>query len=167
MIDADVLENTPRALSITHAYTQGNPEGVPWPSITCRSKGPTRADIEQLPVAHAHIQWNPEWVTWPLVTSGSPAVMRNDTFCTTTLVRKKRGKKPGMRRICFRSLPVRAASSGHVTSGSSTSLHLLNCGFVRYDILLIFLRMVYVIWSPRLISHRLVSELMIVGPFQI
>jgi hypothetical protein len=29
--------------------------------------------------------------------------MRNDTFCTTTLVRKKRGEKPGMR---TRSLPV-------------------------------------------------------------
>jgi hypothetical protein len=34
MIDADVLENTSRALRITHARTQGNPEGFTGPLVT-------------------------------------------------------------------------------------------------------------------------------------
>jgi hypothetical protein len=51
----------------------------------------------QLPVVHARTQ-------------GS----RVPTFCTTTLVRKKRGGNLVMRRTYFQSLPVR---TGHVTSG--------------------------------------------------
>ena len=60
-------------------------------------------------------------------------VMSNDTFCTTTLVRKKHAKKSGKRRTYFRSLPV-WVSAGHVTSGSSTtSLYhkcCLNCAHI-------------------------------------
>ena len=47
----------------------------------------------------------------------SISVMRNGTFCTTTIVRKKRGNRLRMRTP---SLTVRAAS-GHVTSGDVTS----------------------------------------------
>jgi hypothetical protein len=61
-----------------------------------RSKGSTRADIAQLPVAHAHTRPSP-LQSLPLALS----VMRNDTFCTTTLVRKKRGKRLRMRRTYF------------------------------------------------------------------
>ena len=61
-----------------------------------RSKGPTRADIAQLPVAHVHTRPSP-LRSLPLALS----VMRNDTFCTTTLVRKKRGKRLRMRRTYF------------------------------------------------------------------
>ena len=43
-----------------------------------------------------------------------PSGSRVPTFCTTTLVRKKRGGNLVMRRTYFQSLPVR---TGHVTSG--------------------------------------------------
>ena len=98
MIDADVLENTPNF--------QGKPYGL-WRHF--RSKGHTRVDIAQLPVVHAHIipqrglrMRAPKGIPFgalPVVLS----VMR--TFCTTTLVRKKRGKTPGMRRTYFRVRP--------------------------------------------------------------
>ena len=52
-INADVLENTSTAHPVAHArfhIFQGKPYG--WHHF--RSKGPTRADIAQLPVTHAH-----------------------------------------------------------------------------------------------------------------
>jgi hypothetical protein len=57
-------------------------------------KGPTRADIAQPEVAHAH--------TLPRVAMQLP-VMPNDTFCTTSIVRTKRGNRLHVR---TRSLPV-------------------------------------------------------------
>ena len=126
-------------LNIGRGRPRGNPnfQGKPngwWRYF--RSKGPTRADIAQLPVAHAHTQGNLLWGHFRYL-----SVMRNDTFCTT-IVRKNSGN------CCARSLPVRMASgdgvsgditSGHVTdvtSGSTTSHHLRKCGFVRAHILL-------------------------------
>ena len=130
-------------LPVGHARThpsKGTPKGsrdVWWHHF--RWKGPTRANIVQLPVAHARtplFQWSPFGITWRLMTSNPVAmllpIMRNGTFFTTTIVRKKRGNWLYMR---MRSLPVTYGSdrmtsgSGHVTtddvtSGSSTSLHL-------------------------------------------
>jgi hypothetical protein len=71
-----------------------------------RWKGPNMVDIAELPVAHIPpFQGNPEEVTWCLMTSHPVAmsVMRSGTFCTTTIVRKKRGNRLRMR---TRSLPV-------------------------------------------------------------
>jgi hypothetical protein len=116
-----------------HAHTPSTPFG--WPSVTTKvtfhnvSSGQKASlgrilrmrtpfhwtDIAQFLVAHAHIQGNPEGVTWPSVISGSPCT------CTTAMVRKNAGGKPGMRRTYFRSLPVRV-TSGHVTSGHVTSV---------------------------------------------
>ena len=66
-----------------------------------RAKGPTRADFAQLLVAHAH--------TLPSL----QATFGSHGTCTTTLVRKKRGGKPGHAQNI---LPDWAAS-GHVTFG--------------------------------------------------
>ena len=69
------------------------------------------------------------------------SVMHKGTFCTTTIIRKKRGKNTGVRTrslpvtwlpvpitwLPVTSFPVRAAC-GDVTSGSSSSL-LLKCSF--------------------------------------
>jgi hypothetical protein len=64
------------------------------------------------------------------------SVMRNDTFYTTTIVRKKRGNAlPGMRKTYFRlwrhirsgPLPVRSLPAAHahaMTSGSSTTTNM-------------------------------------------
>ena len=53
----------------------------------------------------ALFQGNPFWVTYPSVTSFPVAmsVMRNGTFCTTTIVRKKRENRLPVR---IRSLPL-------------------------------------------------------------
>ena len=69
---------------------------------------------------------------------------RNGTFCTTTIVRKKRGGK--WRHFLWPSLAVTWLTSLAVTwmtllpvratFGSTSLQHLLKCGFVRPDILL-------------------------------
>ena len=131
-------------------------EGVTWPSVT--------TDVAQLPVAYT--QGNTE--------RGSSDLRSHPVL----LLRKRRGKKPGMRRTYFRSgplpvtwlchfrskgptradmaqLPVADAqnilpytvisghvtdvTSGHITSGSTPSQHLLKCDFVRPHILLMAL----------------------------
>ena len=71
-----------------------------------RWKGPTRADIAPLPVAHAYtLPRNSYGVTWCLMMSHPVvmSVMRNGTFWTTTIVRKKRWNRLRMRTW---SLPV-------------------------------------------------------------
>ena len=71
------------------------------------SKGVTTG-VAQLPVAHGTPNGTPKGVKWPSV-------------AMLLLLRKKRGKKPGMRRTYSRSglLPDRS-SSGHVTLSSSS-----------------------------------------------
>ena len=86
----------------------------------------------QLPVAHVRTRGNP--VTLLTV---ALSVMHNDTFCTTTIVRKKRGNRLRMRTrslpFTWLPIPVRA---GEVTYGSfTTSLHHLKYGFVTTYIL--------------------------------
>ena len=120
-----------------------------------RLKGPNRVVIGQFSVGHACIppfQRNPFGVTWRLMTSHLVAkllpVMRNGTFCITTIVRKKRGNRWRMRTRSFPVmwlpvpvtwLPVTSflvrVASGDVTSGSSASL-LLKCDFGSPYILL-------------------------------
>ena len=86
-----------------------------------RSKGPTRADMAQLPVAHAQ-NILPDRVTSGHVTDvtsgpkGTPKGSSDLRSHPVLLLRKKRGKKPGMCRTYFRSGPLPdRASSGHVT----------------------------------------------------
>jgi hypothetical protein len=72
-------------------------------------------------------------VTWRLMTSLPvamlPPVMHNGTFCTTTIVRKKRGKKSGH---------AHAITSGHVTSGYIISGHVISSDVTSGNILLHF-----------------------------
>ena len=95
----------------------------------------------------AHFQGSRFGVKWPSVTSLPVAmlIMRNGTFCTTTLVRKKRGNRLRVRRTYFRdwrhfllghipvtSLPVMSLSAhAHaITSGNTpwnTTLSVLIC----------------------------------------
>lgn len=62
-----------------------------------RWKGPTMADIAELPIAHAHTKGNPFRVKWP--------------WYLYYIFKKKRGNNPGMCRTYLRD----------VTFGSSTS----------------------------------------------
>ena len=157
----DVLESTPRALPITWLPvprdalqvtfdrifrnfwlrmraphpSKGTPKGlgdVWWRHF--RRKGPTWADIAQFPHARTPpFQVNPLGVTWLSVMSHPLAmsVMRNGTFCTTIIVRKKCGGKSGHAQAITSGHVT--SRSGHVTSGDvtsgSTSSHLLKCGF--------------------------------------
>jgi hypothetical protein len=84
-------------------------------------KGPTRADIAQLPVAHAHPfhSFRVTWHSWPSITSGSHGTCTTVLHFVLLLVVQN---VP----LCMhmRSLPVLwRASSGYVTSGNVTSGH--------------------------------------------
>ena len=106
------------------------------PSGHFRCNGSTRADIVQLPVAHAQMQREPQRAHVTFGHFRYPWYLYYCIiFCTTTIVRKKGGKNPGMCRTYFRSLPVRV-SFGHVTSGSASSQHLLKCDLSCTHILL-------------------------------
>ena len=116
MIDADFLENTSRAFPITHARSQGNPKGsrdlrslrVMLPNVTSGQKAPLRRIFRTSGCACAHPR-EPRNVNVTLGHFRQPWYMYYCTiFCTTTIVRKKRGKRLRMH---------------HMTSGSSTSLH--------------------------------------------
>ena len=89
-------------------FSSVSPKGDVW-WRHFRWKGPTRADITQLPVTHAR------------TLSGSRDCMLNGTVCTTTLVRKKRGD---MTSLPVTSIPITwltslsvTAASAYVTSG--------------------------------------------------
>jgi hypothetical protein len=110
LYDADVLESTPMALPVTWLPVPWEALWVTFDRILCnfrsgdvwgrhfRWKIPTRADIAQLADTlpreprRGYVTLK---VTWPLMTSHPVAmsVMRNGTFCTTTIVRKKRREK--------------------------------------------------------------------------
>jgi hypothetical protein len=100
-----VLRNFRLRMRTTHP-SKGTPSGsceAWWRHF--RWNGPTRADIAQLPVAHAHtppFQGNPFGVTSHPVAMLLP-VMRNGTFCTTTIVRKSEGTCCACARDHFRS----------------------------------------------------------------
>jgi hypothetical protein len=138
-------------LPVAHARTppfQGNPFGVTWRLMT--SLPVKRPDYGEYcstsGCAYAHpSKGNPFGVTWRFMTSHQVSmllpVMRNSTFCTTTIVRKS-GNRLSMRTrslpftwLPVTSFPVRTASCD-VTSGSTTSHHHLRCDFSCNDILL-------------------------------
>ena len=96
-----------------------------------------RADIAQLSVGHALTQGKTEWVKWPSVTSGSHVT------CTSAVVRNKRGKKAGMRRTYFRSLPV---TSFPVVSPCTTSSSAVLSVLLMYKYVYFSLTCSYLFW---------------------
>ena len=110
-------------LPVSHARTlPRNPFGwLWWRHFRC--KGPTMADIAQLPVTHAHLpvthahtlsRWPPS-VSRELRSLSVAMLLVLLYYCTTTIVRKKRGKPK----------KIRENSTGKIREKSTLYMYIL------------------------------------------
>jgi hypothetical protein len=168
----DVLENTPRGTSGEKAplgrilcnfrlrmralHPRERPSGshdlrslrMTLHNVTSGEKAPLGRVLRNFRLCFGkHLSREPLGVTWLSV---ALSVMRNDTFCTTTIVRKNAGNDCACARDHFRDflfqswpLPVTwhpvtwlTSFSVRAASGSTSPQHLLKCGLNRIDILL-------------------------------